>query len=453
MKRLTALLLSALLLLTACGAPTAGPQTGSSSPTLKKLALKEPTYPAFPQYPQYDQANRNKFYDDQQDYYDALIKFRGDGISDSTADLLRNFAAASTSLAMAGHEGENAIYSPLSLWSALALLAQCAEGESRQQVLDALGADSVDQLRALVPELWQGLYTRDGKNALIPANSIWLNDSMKGSYVQETLDALAEDYYAGSYAVPMGSGEADKAVSEWVSEQTGGLIGGDSPVVQTDPETLALLVSSLYYKAAWRNEFNDGATKPRTFTAADGSEVQADFMHQSDHDSFLMREGYQAAALSTHLGQMLFVLPDEGVSPESLLADPEFLPNLSLDSEDAIRGLVKWYVPKFDAESTLDLMGTLKAMGVTDLLNPTTADMSALTTLEAYVGGATQMARVKVDEQGVEAAAVTIVEAPASAPWESEKPKECIMNLDRPFLFVIQSKNVPLFIGVINEVK
>jgi len=175
-------------------------------------------------------------------------------------------------------------------------------------------------------------------------------------------------------------------------------------------------------------------------------------MHKNTRGNFLMREGYQAAALSTHLGQMYFVLPDEGVSPESLLADPEFLPNLSLNSEDAIHGLVKWYVPKFDVESSLDLMDTLESMGIADLLNPTSADMSALTTLEAYVGGAKQVARVKVDEQGVEAAAVTVISAPASAPAE-EKPKECIMDLDRPFLFLIQSENVPLFLGVVNEVE
>jgi len=447
MKRLTALFLASALLLTGCSGGTPSPQ----SKTLARLSLSQPVYPQFPELPEFDGSNWEKYTDEEQEYFDELRKFRGEYMSDSTAALLQRFSSSSTPLVMAGQEGENVVYSPLSLWSALALLAQCAEGDSRQQVLDALGVNKVEQLQSLVPELWRRLYTQDGKNTLIPANSIWLNDSMKDSYVQETLDTLAKDYYAGSYSVPMGTDEADNAVSEWVSEQTGGLIGGGEPVVKTEADTLALLVSSLYYKAAWFNEFRDSNTAPRTFTAADGSEKQVDFMHQNDRSSFLMREGYQAAALPTHLGQMLFVLPGEGVTPESLLADPEFLPSLSLNSEDAIHGLVKWYVPKFDVESSLDLVDTLRTMGITDLLDPNRADLSALTTLDAFISGAKQMGRVKVDEKGVEAAAVTIITASASAAPE-EKPKECIMDLNRPFLFVIRNEGIPLFIGIVNQV-
>ena len=109
----------------------------------------------------------------------------------------RAFAARSTPLALAGREGENAIYSPLSLWSALAMLAQCAGGESRQQVLDALGADSVDTLRQQAELVWRSLYTDDGLSALILANSVWLNSALEGAYVQDTLDTLAKAYYAG----------------------------------------------------------------------------------------------------------------------------------------------------------------------------------------------------------------------------------------------------------------
>ena len=45
--------------------------------------------------------------------------------------MLNDFTAKSTPLVLTEHTEENAIYSPLSLWSALAMLAQCADGDSR----------------------------------------------------------------------------------------------------------------------------------------------------------------------------------------------------------------------------------------------------------------------------------------------------------------------------------
>ena len=147
---------------------------------------------------------------------------------------------------------------------------------------------------------------------------------------------------------------------------------------------------------------------------------------------------------------MLFrSLPDEGITPESLLEDPEFLSRLDLNGEDRRIGEVQWSVPKFDVDSQLNLLEMLKELGITDLQDPDKADLSALTNLSAYLSDAVQLARVKVDEEGVEAAAVTmLMERCLSAPIN---PEICVMDLNRPFLFVIRSENIPLFIGVVNQ--
>ena len=419
--------------------------------------LAEPIYPEFPKQPQMPAEGPIGGWEAYQEaydkYMDALTALRGENSNVTEAEhaALTAFAAKSLPLAVAGHEGENAIYSPLSLWSALAMLAQCAEGESRQQVLDALGADSVEQLREQVSHIWQTLYTDDGLSALILANSIWLNTGMEGVYVQETLDTLAEAYYAGAYAVPMGESAADQAVTDWVKKQTNGLIGGNQPVVRTNVDTLALLVSSLYYKAAWLSEFLPDQTEKDTFTDAAGNETRVDFMHKTKDDDFIRRDGYQAARLQTRLGEMVFVLPDEGVTPESLLQREDFLSRLEFYGDAAMYGEVQWSVPKFDVNSDLNLMDALKTMGITDLPDQDKADLSALTDVPAFLSDAKQMARVKVDEEGVEAAAVTILDiATCCLPMD---PEVCVMDLDRPFLFVIRTQDVPLFIGVVNQVQ
>ena len=300
--------------------------------------------------------------------------------------------------------------------------------------------------------IWRALYTDDGVSSLILANSVWLNSNMQGTYIQDTLDTLAQKYYAGAYSVPMGTDGADAAVTQWVNAQTKGLIGSDAPVVQTDTLTLALLVSSLYYKAAWQNEFMPERTEIDTFTDAAGQETQVDFMHRTEDANFIRRDGYQAARLSTHLGEMVFVLPDEGVSPASLLKEPDFLSRLEFYGDACIWGEVQWSVPKFDVNSDLDLLETLAALGITDLTDPDRADLSALTDLDAFLSDAKQLARVKVDEEGVEAAAVTIMMVKNTS-LPPQPTEVCVMDLDRPFLFVIRTEDVPLFVGIVNQVQ
>ena len=460
MKRMLSLALAAVLLLAGCAGGIQSPNGGGEpvhdgkEPMKMSYTLAEPVYPEFPQQPQFpEDGDYDAWNEAYQKYIDALIALRGEGnhVTEAEHAALTAFTAKSTPLVLAGQEGKNAIYSPLSLWSALAMLAQCADGDSRQQVLDAMGADGVDTLQDQVEHLWRTLYTDDGMSTLILSNSIWLNSSLQGTYVQDTLDTLAQKYYAGTYAVPMGTGEADQVVTEWVGEQTRGLIGGDQPVVETKPETLALLVSSLYYKAAWQDEFMPERTETDTFTGADGQESRVDFMHRTEDANFIRRDGYQAARLQTHLGEMVFVLPDQGVAPESLLQNQEFLSRLEFYGDAAIWGEVQWSVPKFDVDSDLDLMEALKAMGITDLPDFDRADLTALTDLDAFLSDAKQLARVKVDEKGVEAAAVTIM-AGCGAGMPPEDPEICVMDLDRPFLFIIRTQDVPLFVGVVNQI-
>lgn len=460
MKRMVSILLASALLLSLAGCNQANqPQSSQSGQSSQQgpaqavfTALKEPTYPTFPQFPKNPKEDPSidwqAYYNAYDEYYSAVMELRSGGIPEGTRFALSDFAAKSTPLALAGQEGKNAAFSPVSLWTALAMLAPCAQGDSQSQLLSALGVAGQRELTDQMSRLWKGLYTNDGVSSLILSNSVWLNDAQQGEYVQATLDTLGRDYFAGVYTTPMGTAGADQAITDWVAKETNGLIGGDAPVVETAPDTLLLLASSLYYKAAWVVPFDASQTQAGDFTTASGETASADFMHASLAGNFLKRDGYQAAALETQLGEMFFVLPEEGTSPEELLSDTSFLSSLSSGAADVQYGTVEWSVPKFDLSADLDLINTLKSLGITDLLNADQADLSGLTSLDTFLTQAEQMTRVSVDEEGVEAAAVTIIaDGMGGAPDET-----CVMNLNRPFLFVLRSQGVPLFVGVVNEV-
>ena len=109
-------------------------------------------------------------------------------------------------------------------------------------------------------------------------------------------------------------------------------------------------------------------------------------------------------------------------------------------------------LPKFDAVSDINLIDGLKELGVIDIFDARTADFTPLCPEEEgiFLSQAKHAARVKVDEQGIEAAAYTVMMAAGSAMPPDE---EVDLVVDRPFLFVITSRTgLPLFAGVVNQV-
>ena len=107
--------------------------------------------------------------------------------------------------------------------------------------------------------------------------------------------------------------------------------------------------------------------------------------------------------------------------------------------------------PAWSSTGTRPAGARCSGLGITDLPDYNRADLSALTDLDAFLSEAKQLARVKVDEEGVEAAAVTILSV-KNLNLPPQSTEVCVMDLDRPFLFVIRAEGVPLFVGVVNQV-
>ncbi len=347
--------------------------------------------------------------------------------------------------------GENAVYSPVSLYLALGMVTELADGETKRQVTDLLGVSGGESLRQWTQSLWRQLYRDEKDSALRLGNAAFLNETV--SFHKEPLEVLAKDYYASSYRLPMGASAADKAIAAWLDEQTNGLLSDDTGAIRTEGNDLLQLYNTIYYKAAWRVEFFEGATKKDVFTAADGTEQRADFMHLSiEGDPVRKGEGYRCAPLYLKDGgEMTFYLPDEGVTVEELLRRENFLREAEDLLTDALEVRVSWSVPKFDLHDSLELNDALQALGITDAFDAVKADFSPLTEQTAYVESVNQAVRVRIDEEGIEAAAFTEVqEAGAGAPQELDEEE---MNLNRPFLFAIWKDGAPLFVGAVQTME
>lgn len=346
--------------------------------------------------------------------------------------------------------GENAVYAPVSLYLSLGMLTELTEGRTKEQVTELLGVSDSETLRQWTQSLWRQLYCDEKDSALWLGNGLFLNENM--TFHKEPLDVLTEDYYASSYRLPMGTSRADKTIAAWLDQQTNDLLTGDTGAIKTKEIDLLRLYNTIYYKAAWRAEFSGGATEKDIFTAADGTEQRTDFMHISLAGSPVARgEGYRRASLYLKDGgEMTFYLPDEGVTVEKLLQRKNILRELLAVNDEVVR--VNWSVPKFDIHASLELNDALQALGVTDAFDKAAADFTPLTDTGAVVSSVMQAARVRIDEEGMEAAAYTeiIVEPTAAEPPPCSEEE---MNLNRPFLFAIWKDGAPLFVGTVQTME
>lgn len=367
------------------------------------------------------------------------------------AEGLTSFFDRSIRQFLTGAEGENRVYSPLNVYMALAMLAELTEGESRQQILDLLGTQDLEALRTQAAALWNANYSNDGANTSILASSLWLRDDMQ--FVPSTMDTLARVYYTSSYQGPMGSEEMNRALQDWLNEQTGGLLTEQSGGVELDPDTILALATTIYFQAKWSDQFSESATQPAAFHGLSG-DVTCDFMHQRKSGAYCWGERFSAASLPlTSGGAMWFLLPDEGVTVDELLEDPEAMDFLLSGGqwEQQKHLTINMSVPKFDVSSDLNLAEGLQALGVTDVFDPEASDFSPAT-IEAdgiYVSKVAHAVRVMIDELGCTAAAYTVIATEgAGMPPEEEVD----FTLDRPFLFVVTgAENVPLFAGVVHQ--
>lgn len=451
-KGILALLLSLVLVLTACAPASSVPQQIGG-------LLDAPSYPEMAPYPdemsfvnedtgEFDSDGFAAVYsawtEDRHDQYDQPQGY---------AEGLDVFFQASIPQFLAGQPGENAVCSPLNLYMALALLAEVTDGDTRQQILKLLNSDGIGNLRTQTGHVWNAHYCADGASTCTLANSVWMDSLL--NYDGTVLETLTKNYYASSYQGDLGSPEMDALLQAWLNEQTGGLLEDQIQNVHMDPATVLALASTIYYRAKWTNEFGEGANTEDVFHGTAG-DVTATYMNTTlTYGPYYWGEDFGAVSLGLEDGsQMWLILPDEGKSPEDILSSGhalELILGNPYESENQKSLRVNLSLPKFDIVADRKLNDAMKALGITNVFDPASAEFSLLLTEDdCRLDSVDHAARVAIDEEGVTAAAYTVMlMCGAGMPPADEMD----FILDRPFLFVITSRdNLPLFAGVVNQV-
>ncbi len=370
------------------------------------------------------------------------------------ADGLEPYLRAVMQEFLTAPDRQNKVLAPMNVYMALAMLAELTDGQSRAQVLSLLGVSDLKALRTKFGALWNASYRDDGLVSCLLGSSLWLNEQV--GFVQETMDRLAEEYYASSFQGKMGSAEFDKALQDWLNEQTGGLLENQVSGLHMDARTVLALATTIYFKAPWSSEFSKSATSPQVFHAPSGDR-ETDFLHKGSAGTYYWGEHFSAVCLGLeNQGGMWFLLPDEGVTPEELLQDEEAL-KLLLDRDrygwkNQKHLVIRMAIPAFDVDSDMDLSDGLMDLGVRDVFNSAVSDFTPMTTDEdeIFLSQARHAARVMIDEEGCTGAAYTVMMMAAGSAMPPEESVDFVA--DRPFLFLVTGADgLPLFTGVVNE--
>ena len=359
-------------------------------------------------------------------------------------------------------DNENLVCSPLSLQYALAMTANGASGQTRQEIIDFLGygEEDIDALNEYSKTLLEQLPAVDLDVTLKVTDALLVND--KFPLLPSFKETVENNYYAAVDNMDFSDPEQVAArINEWASRNTDGFIDNILSASEISEDAVAYIMNALYFKAKWAGGeydpmFESNATKPEDFHLSDGSTIKVDMMRNMRWHQYAEMDGYKVLAIpyAGYKYYMYILLPDENdinglIEKLKTTSWSDILSKMKSDAEVYIR------IPKFEIENKYNLNDALHALGVTRPFQSGMAEFDMMFQPKQpkyyyWIEKVIQKARIKVSEKGTEAGAVTIVEMDGVAEAPGDEPKKVYFYADHPFVFVIGEKTsgTILFEGV-----
>lgn len=360
----------------------------------------------------------------------------------------------------ADRSGKSFIYSPLSITYVLGMVNDAATGETEKELEQILGfhEGGIQAVNDYCKKLIDGLPKVDKDVTVNIANAIFVNKkyTLKAHFqkdMQTYYDARAEalDFTASS---TLGH------INDWCKKKTNGMI----PTIldEVDPKMVSYLLNAIYFKADWTSKFDKAKTKEETFTTPKGS-AKLPMMHQNVLISYLKNDIYSAVIIpyGSGLWNMTVLLPEEGKTTDDVineLTKSSLLNNsgwLCADGNTFQSYEIDLKLPRFETSSDTDelgiekgLVGLMQKMGINLAFDSQLAQIPNMCERDVYIAMMRQKAKIKVNEEGSEAAAVTVAGMKYTSAGPMEYPKTTF-HANRPFVYVIReaSSGVILFVG------
>ena len=347
---------------------------------------------------------------------------------------------------------DNMVYSPLSIKTALNMLKEGANGNTKAQldkVLENTNASSYNSIEDIMSF----------------ANSLFIRDTYAQNAKKEYSDLLFNKYNAEVKYDPIKS--ANNA-NKWIEKKT---LGQIKDVLSDDTfsneNTKMVLINALAIDMEWKFNFGLDDTYGENFYLENGNNYLATMMHHkkcmNKDVSYFKDDSVTALAMDleeyeNNKMQFIAVMPDENLSEYVKKFDASTYNGIisKLQPASSADNGVNITIPKFSFDYRLKLKRDMQEMGITDAFNDNKADFTNMfiqtsSSGNLFVGDAVHMANIDFSEKGVKAAAVTAIMMEANAMIDEKQPLE--IKIDKPFMYFIREKetNDIWFLGTVFE--
>ncbi len=343
---------------------------------------------------------------------------------------------------------DNILISPDSVLTAVSMLENGSDGETRKEIEDVLGGISTGKYSQYLSTMHKGL-TRSKNVKYRMANSIWYKKnkiSVKKAYLRKLVDYFGAEVYSA----PFHSGTV-KDINAWVYNNTQGKIS--SILNRLSPSAKVALINAVYFKGAWAVPYQ--SSSKRSFTMETGKKQTGPMMDGTEH-TYINVNGADGFIKPYQGGETAFLalLPPEGMSVDQYIEE--------LKGEDFINSynkrmtsnvIVHTRIPEFGYEYEISLEKTFKNMGIRKVFSDH-ANLSLMTDSHVCADQVLHKTYIRLNKKGTEAAAVTAVIVKAGAIYSPEKITEKTVYLNRPFVYaIIDTKTgLPLFLGIVRKI-
>ena len=380
-----------------------------------------------------------------------------ESLNKSAQKFAAEFAAAACNL---DASGKNFAVSPVSMYSALALAAECSSGDTRTEILSAMNTDYA-ALSENYSDIYRSLFEESDTSLSSVGNSVWMDSSITAD--NDCINTLAEKYGCYSYSADFASdnGNANLAVKHFIKQQTRGLIDEN---LQLGKDTLFTLINTFYLKDTWNmfGEQLDMTKDEYKFTEYDGGTKNTKLM-QGNYAGIKVFDGgnFTSCYAQTNMGYTLtFILPDDGVSLDKVFTAENISAAMSADysgteHENKIHYHTRCLFPAFSASYNGDVKDILRGMGINSLFEAYACDLSSLIPdfSGAYCPEVKHITKLKVDRRGIEGAAITAIPTAGSPGPDGYENVYLDFVADRAFGFIISDKySTPLFAGAVASI-
>ena len=342
---------------------------------------------------------------------------------------------------------KSTILSPISITYALGMLNNGAAGETQAQINKVLGfgETGADGINAFCKKMLTEAPKLDKLTKVMIANTIYMN---QGYQLKPDFVTKAKDYYdAEPETRNFADGKTMDVINQWASDHTEKMIDKVLDNDEFDPTAVSYLLNAIYFKGAWAEKFDKANTKDEAFTNENNQEVQVPMMHQEHEFNYTEDEDCQALCLpyGNNAYRMTILLPKAGRTVYSLAQ------KLTTQTWQRYQwmgtAIVDVKLPRFESKTNVDLKPVMMALGMPNAFSDYLAEFPHFCNVPTYIGLMKQVARIKLSEEGTEAAAVTVIGMYEKA--MPQEPKHVNFHATHPFIYIIseQSTGAIFFIG------